>query len=140
MDKCKYCNLIYTSKENLKEHLNSAHQDVCYKDRHKYFQSLFTFTKSTKAARKLAKGKFGVKFNGRSKYKFKFDKKYRGEMIQERSKCENCNITYDLTWIFKNTNIAPVVRICKKCEHGINKHDQKKGYIKIIYTSFESKR
>ncbi len=29
------------------------------------------------------------------KYKFKFDKKYKGILHQERCKCENCSIVYD---------------------------------------------
>lgn len=121
-------------------HLNTEHSDVNYKDRHKYFQSLFTFNKSQKVVKKLANAKRRSKVNGRSKYRFKFDKRYGGDLIKDKSQCDNCGIVYDQIWIFKNTNISEEVRICKRCELGINKHNQKIGYIKIIYTSFESKR
>lgn len=140
MDKCRYCNFSFTNKEDLRLHLNNEHSDVNYKDRHKYFQSLFTFNKSQKVIKKLANAKRRPKANGRSKYRFKFDKKYRGDLIQGRCKCDNCAIVFDQIWIFKNTNISEEIRICKQCELGINKRNQKMGYVKIIYTSFESKR
>lgn len=140
MDICKYCNYNFTNKEDLRQHLNLAHSDVGYKDRHIFFQSLFTFNKGAKVYKKLNKGKGYNKLMVQKKFKFKFDKRYRGVLQQERSKCENCHIVYDKIWVFKNTNISDEVRICKRCELGINIHNQAKGFIKIVYSSFESKR
>ncbi len=140
MDKCNYCSFNFTNKEDLKQHLNSEHSDISYKERHKYFQSLFTFNKGAKAHKKLNKTKGSNNLKVHQKYRFKFDKKYLGKLLLERCKCDNCNIIYDQIWFFKNTNIGKEVRICKKCELGINKHNRTKGFIKIIYTSFESKR
>ncbi|HBX62676.1 MAG TPA: hypothetical protein DEG63_06240 [Flavobacteriaceae bacterium] len=140
LDKCKYCKLSFTNKENLKQHLNTDHLDVSYKDRHRYFQSLFTFSRGTKASKKLGKAKNKTKINVGDKYRFKFDKKYRGVLMLLRTKCDNCDVIHDKIWMFKNTNIATEVLICKKCELGINKHNYTKGYLKIIYTPFESKK
>ncbi|GGE12501.1 hypothetical protein HNP72_000174 [Sphingobacterium soli] len=57
MDKCKYCSCNFTNKDDLKLHLNAEHADVSYKDRHKFFQSLFSFNKGAKANKKLNKEK-----------------------------------------------------------------------------------
>lgn len=140
MDRCKYCSFNFSNKEDLKQHLNIEHSEISYKERHKYFQSLFTFNKGAKAYKKQNKGKAYNKLMAQKKYNFKFDKKYRGILHQERSKCENCKIIFDQIWVFNDTNIGDEVRICKRCELGINNYNLTKGYIKIIYSSFESKR